>query len=43
MKKPKNKDEKLFIDMVNKKYGEKENLTQEEIDEIVQLAHALLK
>jgi hypothetical protein len=41
--KPKNENEKLFIDIVNKKYGEKEFLTQEEIDDLFQIANALLK
>jgi hypothetical protein len=41
--KRKNENEKLFIDLVNKKFGEKEFLTQEEIDEVFYLAHMLLK
>lgn len=39
----KNENEKLFIDLLNKKFGEKEILTQEDIDEVFHLANMLLK
>jgi hypothetical protein len=41
MTKPKNEDERLFISMVNEKYGEREFLTQEEIDYIFQIARLM--
>jgi hypothetical protein len=39
--KPKNENEKLFISMVNEKYGEREFLDQEEIDDVFQIARLM--
>jgi hypothetical protein len=36
--KPKNEGEKVFIEVINDKYGSREFLTQEEIDEVFQIA-----
>jgi hypothetical protein len=36
--KPKNEGEKVFIALVNEKYGSREFLTQEEIDDVFQIA-----
>jgi hypothetical protein len=41
MTKPKNEDERLFIRLVNEKYGEREFLDQEEIDYIFQIARLM--
>jgi hypothetical protein len=38
MVKPKNEGEKVFIEVINDKYGSREFLTQEEIDYIFQIA-----
>lgn len=39
--KPKNEDERLFIEVINEKYGEREFLDQEEIDDVFQIARLM--
>jgi hypothetical protein len=41
MTKPKNEDDRLFLRLVNEKYGSREFLTQEEIDYIFQIARLM--